>query len=481
MAAPYEITFNPNPVQRGFIQSQAKADLFSARMGEGKSTALVWSIFHHTRHNPGAQWALIRDTWDTLESTTMAEFFKWFPPGVCGEYISSRKTFTWRMDGMGGGKVKFIPMDDPQDASKLQSLPLAGFAIDEPAPAADTGGVSQEIFDIGMSRLRQPGINYYCAKLATNNPDEGHWSYKKFVDPGTKDYRVWQTQEPENVKNLPPSYYENLRSIWTDRPDLVDRFVDGKYGYQSKGQKVTKEFNPAIHLTHGLFAVRNKPLILLWDFGLNPTCIITQVSPQGHWNMIHSFVGDGIGVEELIDAEVQPTLRQYYDKFKWMHIGDPAGKTREASSSKNTAVRTIQKKLGGKFKAGEVSISNRVESLRMALRKTVGGTGLVQIDRHECEHVYHALRGGWHYPVSKSGAVGREPAKDKHSHPGDAVSYGASVLFPVNVLYDRAKGLMTPKEPRYFAGGSVRQTEDERPRQDIFTGYRAVGDMGRLK
>ncbi|MCB0175974.1 MAG: hypothetical protein KDJ97_36080, partial [Anaerolineae bacterium] len=164
--AVYEIKFNPNPVQRGFIQSRAKADLFSARMGEGKSTALVWSIFHHTKHNPGAQWALIRDTWDTLESTTMAEFFKWFPPGICGEYVSSRKTFTWRMAGMGGGKVKFIPMDDPQDASKLQSLPLAGFAIDEPAPAADTGGVSQEIFDIGMSRLRQPGMNYYGAKLA---------------------------------------------------------------------------------------------------------------------------------------------------------------------------------------------------------------------------------------------------------------------------------------------------------------------------
>ena len=465
--AVYEIKFNPNPVQRGFIQSRAKADLFSARMGEGKSTALVWSIFHHTKHNPGAQWALIRDTWDTLESTTMAEFFKWFPPGICGEYVSSRKTFTWRMAGMGGGKVKFIPMDDPQDASKLQSLPLAGFAIDEPAPAADTGGVSQEIFDIGMSRLRQPGMNYYGAKLATNNPDESHWSYKKFVDPGTKGYKCWQTQEPENVKNLPPSYYEDLRAIWTDRPDLIDRFVDGKYGFQSRGKKVTPEFSEGVHLALGLIGVRNRPLMLLWDFGLNPTCIITQVAPSGHWNFLHSFVGDGIGVEELIDSEVQPTLTQCFPKYRWQHIGDPAGKQREASNSKNTAVKMIRMKLGGTFRPGEVSISNRLESLRMALRKTIGGgKGLIQIDRHKCEHVYHALRGGWHYPVSKSGAVGREPFKDQHSHPGDATSYGASILFPVAALFRKSAALREPKAPNYFGGS--------RQESDIFNGYSGV-------
>ena len=61
----HKVTFNPNPFQKRFIESRAKADLFSSRMGEGKSTGLAWAALYHTRHNPGARWALIRDTWET--------------------------------------------------------------------------------------------------------------------------------------------------------------------------------------------------------------------------------------------------------------------------------------------------------------------------------------------------------------------------------------------------------------------------------
>src|SRR5690606_36216577 len=50
----HKTVFNPNPVQRNFIESRAKADLFSSRMGEGKSTAIAWACLYHTRHNPGA-------------------------------------------------------------------------------------------------------------------------------------------------------------------------------------------------------------------------------------------------------------------------------------------------------------------------------------------------------------------------------------------------------------------------------------------
>lgn len=450
----YEIEFNPNPVQRAFIQSRSEADLFSARMGEGKSTALCWSIFHHTRHNPGAAWALVRDTWENLEGTTMKEFFEWFPPGTVGEYIAGKKLFTWKLEGMGGGTVKFMNMDDPRDASKLQSLPLAGFAIDEPAPAADTGGISEDIFDIAMSRLRQKGMNYYAAKLATNNPDEDHWSFRKFVSPGTDGYAVWQTAEPENVRNLPKDYYQKLRKIWKDRPDLVDRFVDGKYGFKSRGKKVTSEFSEALHLALGLIPVDGVPLTLLWDFGLNPTCIITQVTPMGHWNFLRSFVGDGIGVEQLIETEVKPTLIRDFPKMALRHIGDPAGNQREQSNSRNTAVKVIREQLGGRFKPGVVSWTNRIESLRMALRKTISGKGLIQIDRDNCTEVYHAFRGGWHYPVSKSGAVGKDPYKDIHSHPGDAATYGSSILWPTKKLYDAAKNARTkiPGAPSYFKG-----------------------------
>ena len=67
--------FNPNPVQNAFIVSKKEADLFSSRRGEGKSTALCWACFSHTRHNPGANGAFFRDTFGNLQKTTMETFF----------------------------------------------------------------------------------------------------------------------------------------------------------------------------------------------------------------------------------------------------------------------------------------------------------------------------------------------------------------------------------------------------------------------
>src|SRR5258708_1305665 len=139
-AASHEVNFVPNPIQKKFIESRAKADLFSSRMGEGKSAALAWSAFYHTRHNPGASWALIRDTWENMQATTQKTFFEWFPPGVMGEYHHTKKIFKWA-SGVAQGEVQFLGMDDPQDASKLMSRELAGFGIDEPAPAIGSGGV----------------------------------------------------------------------------------------------------------------------------------------------------------------------------------------------------------------------------------------------------------------------------------------------------------------------------------------------------
>ncbi len=275
----HKVDFIPNPLQRKFIESRAKADLFSSRMGEGKSVGLAWSAFYHTRHNPGAEWALIRDTWENMQATTMKTFFEWFPPGVMGTFHATKKVFTWA-EGIAQGEVQFLGMDDPQDASKLMSRQLAGFGIDEPAPAVGSAGVDELIFDIAMSRLRQSGMKWYAAKLAENNPDENHWTYRKFVDPGTDGYVVWQPTNPENSKNLPSSYYQDLRKLWGHRPDLLRRFVDGEFGFQQLGKSVTPQWSDKLHLATGLIPIRGE-VYVLWDFGHNPTAIFTQRTPMG--------------------------------------------------------------------------------------------------------------------------------------------------------------------------------------------------------
>lgn len=449
MAATHKINFIPNPLQKNFIESRAKADLFSSRMGEGKSVALGWSAFYHTRHNPGASWALIRDTWENMQATTLKTFFEWFPPGVLGDWHATKREFTWA-SGVAKGTVTFLGMDAPEDASKLMSRELAGLGIDEPAPAAGSVGVDEMIFDIGMSRLRQQGMKWYGAKLAENNPDEAHWTYRRFVSPGTEDFRVWQPSRPENEKNLPSSYYAELRKLWAHRPDLIRRFVDGEFGFQSIGKAVTPQWSDKMHLAVGLIPIPRQDLILLWDFGHNPTCIITQKTPMGSWNILYSMVGDGIGAVELIGDAVKPLLRDKFPRYSLRHIGDPQGKQREQTTIMQSAVGYIKRELGGPWRDGPVDIPSRVEPLRAVLSRSIGGQAVVRVDRENAPHVWQALRGGWHYNVSRTGLVSGSPYKDQHSHPGDAMGYGAAILFPIGKISKSGIVMPTPREASYF-------------------------------
>lgn len=445
----HDTTFLPNPVQKQFIESRATADLFSSRMGEGKSTALAWAAFYHTRHNPGARWALIRDTWENMQATTMKTFFEWFPPGVYGTFHATKKTFTWAT-GVAEGEVEFLGMDDPQDASKLMSRELAGIAIDEPAPAIGSAGVDEMIFDIGMSRLRQPGMKWYGAKLAENNPDEAHWSYKRFVQDGRPDFKVWQPPMPENVVNLPPEYYASLRRLWAHRPDLVRRFVEGEFGFQQLGKSVTPQWNDRIHLGVGLIPVRGTGLTLCWDWGHNPTCLVTQKTPLGSWNILESVVGSDTGAEELINDAVKPLLAQRYRGFNFTHVGDPAGTQREQTSIMRSAVRVMLKALGGHWRSGPVKLYERIEPLRSVLGRTHNGRGLVQVDKDRASEVWHALRGGWRFNITRTGIISGEPVKDIHSHPGDAASYGAAILFPLGKIGLKQGEFKSPQTASYF-------------------------------
>jgi hypothetical protein len=454
------IEFRANPVQKAFITSRAKADLFAARMGEGKSAALCWACFYHTQQNPGARWAMVRDTWENLRDTTQLEFFEWFPKGVCGEYVGINKTWQWSIGEM-RGSVQWMGMDDEKDAAKLQSRALAAFGMDEPAPAAHSGGIAEYIFTTAMSRLRQRGINWYTAKLAVNNPDEAHWTYRRFADPRKKNagYRCWQTGEPENLQNLPEDYYTDLRDTYKDRPDLLDRFVDGKFGFQRIGRSVTPAWNDSVHLVPHLQPAPGELLHLLWDFGLNPTCIVTDLH-QGHWRILEALVGHEVGAIEHIEQSVKPLLTSRYEGFEWDHTHDPAN-PRDQSSSEWTPVRVIREELGGPCYPGAIDFQSGADALNATLAQLRDGRGLVEVDKSRAQAVWWALRGGWHYPVQHSGVTSSHPKKDEHSHPGDAMRYGASRFFPMGRLRGKKSARASKRGPRYFKSARPGQIPKE--------------------
>lgn len=476
-----KIDFVANPTQRKFIESRAQADLFSSRKGEGKSTGLAWAIFYYTKHNPGANVLVLRDTWENLKRTTLEEFLFWFPDGVFGNWIAGDKCYIWDTARTGmKGKVYWLGVDGEEDANKIASMPLAMVAIDEPSAASgSSAGIPEFIFDTCLAQLRQPGMNWYCCKLAQNNPDESHWTHKRFVDPGTppdpdidllplqqSGFVSHQTQEPENTQNLPPGYYDTMAKNWKHRPDLIKRFVKGKYGFQQIGHAVTKEWSDDLHLTSNIEPVKGMPLLLLWDGGLNPTCVITQITPVGYWLILESHVGDGIGMFQLIENIVKPRMTSRFQGFTWGSVGDPNLSTPEQSDSRQRASKVITTEIGGRFIRGVNDIDARVQPLKAVLTRTINGIGVVQVDRVHAKEVWFALRGGWHFHKARSGVVGGI-VKDQHSHPGDCMGYGAARLFPLGQLQKKKKKHKLPQQKNYFGRAPHPGTSMGMSRKDV--------------
>lgn len=450
MPKAHEVKFNPNPVQKGFIESHAMADLFSSRMGEGKSTALSWSALYHTRHNPGARWILMRDTWANLQRTTQKTFFEWFPPQIMGTYHVQSKTYKWA-SGIAEGEVIFMGMDDPKDAASLMSMELGGLGMDEAAPAAGSAGIDELVFDIALSRPRMQGMKWTTIKVAENNPDESHWTHRRFVQNPHPEFKLWQPASPENLLHLPPDYYEKLRVAWAHRPDLIRRFIDGEFGFQAVGKAVTPQWQDKKHLTLGLKPIPGLQTIILWDFGHNPTAILTQKTPLGHWLILDALVGDEMGAEELIGDAVKPLLATRYPRTTLLHIGDPQGKEREQTSIHRSAVGFLKKELGGVWRDGPVKPMHRIPPLQAALHR-----GTIKVDRDRARAVWHALRGGWHYHITRTGVISGAPVKDLHSHPGDAMSYGAAILFPMRKFSTTPQGTGTQAaQPKWFNRGPL--------------------------
>jgi hypothetical protein len=216
---------------------------------------------------------------------------------------------------------------------------------------------------------------------------------------------------------------------------------------------VTPAWNDRLHVADAIEPIRSIPLHLLWDFGLTPCCIITQIVPSGHWNILECLQGEDVGTIEHIEQAVAPRLQERYPGYTWDHTHDPAGDYRDQTSAENTPVRAIREKLGGACYPGAEAPSAGIDPLNAVLSRVINdGRGVIQVDRRFAKPLWHALRGGWHYPMRVGGVIGDKAVKNISSHPGDAMRYGASRFFPLGALRQKRPipTERTGTRPRYF-------------------------------
>jgi len=226
------------------------------------------------------------------------------------------------------------------------------------------------------------------------------------------------------------------------------------------GKPVYGDFNRTIHVSQTpLKPEPGLPLILGWDFGLTPACILCQ--PVGRRLIVlKEFVETDGSISKLGPAVWQYLQTNY---LPWMHDSesqiisyvDPAGFTRKDTDEKSCVdvlrycgdIRHPERKIGfKKILPGPVNWEPRRKAVEDYLISIYGeGPGL-HIDEAACPVLVEGFGGGYRYPEKASEVQPANPApiKNKYSHIHDGLQYvcaGATAL-------RRSYGLKIPT-PQY--------------------------------
>lgn len=217
----------------------------------------------------------------------------------------------------------------------------------------------------------------------------------------------------EAVKNSMPQrdFAMEYEKSWTTYEGMPV-FPDFNRSLQVHNQKLTPE--PGV------------PLILAFDFGLTPACLIGQLVGR-QLRILKEFQETNGSISKLAPI-VRAHLNQNY--LPWMHADnlfvhiDPAG-FQKAQTDARTCADVLRTHGFRNIRPGPVVWETRKKAVEDFLTKTYAeGPGLL-ISGDECPILVDALAGGYRYPEK---AIDIEPTqirpmKDKHSHLADCLQY----------------------------------------------------------
>ncbi len=460
------IQFGLTPTQMAFVTcgdhlapGEAIYPVLIGPEGEGKTHAAIAALFAHknlchpylvvpsTGQRREMMGLIVRDTGINIRRHTVRSIEK-----ICGNAVEIREK-----RGVFGLYAQdiicdMIGMDNVASSAKIQGGEYDWIWLEEPAPIIHTGnsGISADVY-ITLQRRIRGGDTPKRLQVSMNPAALDHWTHHDFIENPVPEIRIFRIRKGENPFMSKADRERRARAFAT-RPDLARRYDEGEFSNVFAGLSITPEFSERMHMhsDHNgnplwLLPMPGIELVLMFDGGLNPSCIIMQVTPSGHFHFLDAIVGENMGMRQMIRTRLKKVLaRPRYDKCtRYRIMGDPALDSREQSDSDHRASLVIQEELGqpGRSVAFEKGVSDwqtRSEGLKEMFNRMIDGVPMVRCNPRPTEgepaNVFTMVfGGGYQYQRNAAGQVIRHgPVKNKWSHPGDAMSHCVPLLlFPV--------------------------------------------------
>lgn len=432
---PLDIDYTPPPTGVKFMQSNAKMRVLMGPVGSGKSVTCSFEIIRRASNQAAdgrgrrrSRWAVVRETARQLQDTTIKTFLDWFPPGVCGDYMRTTKTYFFKVGDV-EAEIMFRALDDADDVANLNSLELTGAWFNE------CRDIHPDIVDAMSKRIgrfpskKDGGPTWHGMWGDTNPPPMDTWWYYQMegldpadgVSPNNNGWHVFKqpsgrSPHAENVENLPEGYYDTQGRS----EEYIRVYIDGEYGLSSSGMPVYKYFRPDYHMAKGTLRVITngvRPLVVGMDLGLTPAAVLGQQDPRGRALILDEAVSFDMGVQRFSRTVLRPLLNERFPGMPVLVVVDPAGVQR-AQTDERSAVDILKKEGFKVIPAKTNSISARVNAVDEYLMRQVDGDPAFLVDPR-CTRLKSAMMGGYRYKLKGDGDI----EKNKHSHVAEALQY----------------------------------------------------------
>lgn len=445
-----EIDYTPTKVCKEFMMSDSKMRVLMGPVGSGKSVASCFEVVRRaSMQKPNklgirrSRVAIVRETARQLQDTTIKTFHDWFPPGVCGNYMRTTKTYYLKVGDV-ECEIMFRALDDSDDVANLNSLELTFAWFNE------CRDINPDIVDAMSKRIgrfpsaKDGGPTWFGMWGDTNPPTMDTWWYYQMehldstdgVSPNDNGWAVFKqpsgrSQDAENIENLPEGYYDTQ-----GRSDEYIRvYIDGEYGLSTAGQPVYKYFRPDYHMAEQtLQPIINgvRPIIIGMDLGLTPAAVIGQQDPRGRILILDEAVSFDMGIQRFVRTVLKPLITERFSAAPILVISDPAGVQR-AQTDERSAVDIIKAEGLKVMPAKTNNVSARLSAVDDFLMRQVDGDSAFLVDPR-CTRLKAAMMGGYRFH-KKNGNI----EKNKHSHVAEALQY---LMLHINSTAD---GLITQK------------------------------------
>jgi hypothetical protein len=433
-------------------------------VGSGKSVCCAVEVFRRAlMQKPNAdgirrsRWAVIRNSYPQLRTTTIKTWLDWFPETVWGKMLWHPPPYTHRLRrGDLDLEVIFLALDRPEDVKKLLSLELTGIWINE-ARELPKSIVDACTMRVGrFPSMKDGGPSWYGVIADTNAPDEDHWwpimageaplpdhisrdealmlvkpeTWSFFIQPGgmveTKNSEGSITSydlnpKAENKANLTPEYYPSI--IRGKAKGWIDVYVMNKLGSLNDGKPVYPMFTEELHAAREpIIPIPGVPIVVGMDFGLTPAAVFCQ-HVRGKWLVLHELVAQDMGIVRFAEM-FRLELAQRFPGSTALVYGDPSGDYR-AQTDERTPFQILRSAGIKAYPAGNNDVALRLEAVATALNRLIDGQPAFIVDSR-CTHLLKGFRGGYAYrrmQVTGAERYDEKPDKNKFSHVHDALQY----------------------------------------------------------